>query len=139
MRQHPVERAPGSSVVVLQIGADPQVLECGEAGEQAPPLGHQRNAEADPLLRRNPGDVAAKQRDASRGGAVETGDRPQQRGLARAVGANQRHDLAFGDREARLPQHLDVAVAHIEPFDRKHGHAFAPAAAWCRRAKRSPR
>ena len=45
-----------------------------------------------------------------------TGDGAEQRGLAGAVGAEQRHDLALFDFEVDAEQHLHGAVGHVDVF-----------------------
>jgi hypothetical protein len=46
--------------------------------------------------------------------------RAQERGLARAVGADDRHHLALGDVERHAEQRLEVAVERVEVADRDH-------------------
>jgi hypothetical protein len=51
----------------------------------------------------------------------EAGDGPEQRGLARPVGAQQGDDLAFGHVEGHTPEHEDDVVVHdLEVADGEH-------------------
>ena len=47
-------------------------------------------------------------------GPVEPGDQVQQRGLARAAGAHQAEELAFGHVERQLLEHVDPLAAAAE-------------------------
>ena len=74
------------------------------AREDAPALGRLADAERDSLVRGHAGDVATVERDR---GPADTGRTPEivfeRRGLAGAVGADERDDLALVDRERQSP------------------------------------
>ena len=53
------------------------------------------------------------------------GDRREQRRLAGAVGADQRHHLALVHRQRDVAHGLEQAVAHLERLDLKQAHAAA--------------
>ena len=58
----------------------------------------------------------------------DTGDRPQQRGLARAVGPEDGNDLALTDVDGDVVEYLDRSVAtrgHRRPQPQTHGRAAA--------------
>ena len=105
--------------------AEPQVLLDRQIGEDAPSLGHERDAAARNVLGlathdRRPGepDVAAARRD-------EAHDRVQRRRLAGAVRPDQPDDLAATDVEREVAHGGDAAVGDVEARDREHrlGHA----------------
>ena len=54
------------------------------------------------------------------------GQRPDQRRLARAIGADNGDDRALFDVERHAVERLDVAVKHVEVFDLQHQTASAP-------------
>src|SRR6185295_17104966 len=64
-----------------------QVLDHRHAGEQPPALGRLRDAQADDLVRRPPGDVLAAEGDRPLARLVEPVDRAERRRLARPVRA----------------------------------------------------
>ena len=68
-------------------------------------------------------DVGAVEDDRAGRGDVRAGDRPQERRLAGAVGADQRDDLGLIDGERHFAHRLQQAVAHVEPFDPDEAHA----------------
>ena len=51
----------------------------------------------------------------------EAGDRPEGRGLAGAVRADQRDELALADRQGDALEGPDVAVADVDVVELKHG------------------
>ena len=71
------------------------------------------------------GEVGVAEQDAAAGRQMRAGDRPQQRRLAGAVGADQRQRLAALDAEADVAHRLQQAVPDVEPLDREHAH-FGP-------------
>src|SRR5690606_35856034 len=104
------------------VGAGEQVLLDGERAEQPPPLRHQRDARRDPPVRGEAGDVAAGEVNGPRGGGVEPGQGPQQRGLARAVGPDDRQHLAALHLEAEPVHGAQQAVVDGEAADRQQRH-----------------
>ena len=62
-----------------------------------------------------------------RDGPMHPGDGADQRGLARAVGADDGDDLALGDLERDAVERLRVAVEEVEIADGQH-HGRAAAA-----------
>ena len=88
---------------------------------------------ADDLVRRRHRDVAPLEADAALAGAVEPVDRAKRRRLARAVGADQRHDLACADPERDALERVDRAVVEVDVVQledvaggRLGAHAAAP-------------
>ena len=54
-------------------------------------------------------------------GVVEPGHGPQQGALAGAVGPEQRHDVAFGDLQVHVEEHLLVPVEEVHVVDLQGG------------------
>src|SRR5271157_1861437 len=75
-----------------------------------------RNSEGDQHLGRMASDVDALKVDAARARPHESRDRPKERRLARAVRADQRHNLGGADLEANAAQSPNRAVAHLKPL-----------------------
>jgi hypothetical protein len=87
----------------------------GEVLEHAPALHHQRDPALHALGRAEPGDLGAVEPDrAARDRAALAGqqarDRLERGRLAGAVRAEQRDDLARGDRERQAAQHEERPV-----------------------------
>jgi hypothetical protein len=59
---------------------------------------------------------------------LDAGDGADQRTLARAVGADDGHDLALGDLERHAGQRLGVAVEEVEVLDLEKGAHHAGSA-----------
>ena len=91
------------------------------------------------------GHVLVADQDGAGGGQLEPGQHPQDRRLAAAGGAEQRHQGSRADGERDVVDGDDVAVAlgHLPEFDRCGFHLLSPT--WCgirrrcRRARRCPR
>ena len=88
---------------------DLHVLEHGQAREDVGALEGARQAEPADRVRRPPGDVAAAEIDAAGVRDQVPGDHVEQRGLARAVGADDRRDLAGLHTQAHSAQGLEAA------------------------------
>src|SRR5690606_26053548 len=73
-------------------------------------------------------DDAAADEDRARGGRLEPGNEPQQRGLARAAPAHQPHDLARLDPQRdvaqRVPVRAGVALGQPTEFEGAQGRAL---------------
>ena len=63
------------------------------------------------------GDVLALDHDPARVDGLEPVDAPQQRGLARARGADQAHDLVLGDDQVDPAQHLERPERLVQALD----------------------
>ena len=62
----------------------------------------------------------AGEADPAGGRRQDADQRPEQRGLAHAVVAEDADEAALGDREADPGQHRDRAVAGVQVFDLEH-------------------
>jgi hypothetical protein len=62
----------------------------------------------------------------ARGRSLETGDRPQQRGFAAAVGADAGERLSLFDLERDLEEGLEVAVEDVDLLELEHAHIGVP-------------
>ena len=73
-------------------------------------------------------------------GVRKPGDEPEERGLAAAARAEQRHELAVADLEAQVAHGRHARrTASITPLDRDAGHASAPSRISAPRPRRSRR
>ena len=86
-----------------------EVLRHRELAEEERGLVGAAQAHADALVGRQRGDVLAEEAHGARGGREVAGDGVEQRGLAGAVGADQRAALARGDRERDVLDRLERA------------------------------
>ena len=98
LRQAPVEHAAEHARAHAHVAAEHEVVEHGQAAEQRDVLERARHAERGDRARALAGDVAALERDAAGVGLVEAGDHVEQRGLARAVRADDGEDAAPWER-----------------------------------------
>ena len=71
------------------------------------------------LARRNAGDVAPAKAHLAGIDRQQTRERAQKRGLAGAVGPEQRHNLTGRDRHIDAMQHADLAVAGLQRAHRE--------------------
>ena len=71
-------------------------------------------------------DAGVPQHDAAPRRAKHAGDGADERGLAGAVGADDRHDGALRHFERNAVERPDVAVGHFEVLDGEHYTASAP-------------
>ena len=108
--EQPVDalQIPGSGPGV--VGADDQVLLDGERREETASLGHERHPRGQPPFRRLAGDLRPVQEDRALGRLVQTGQRAQQRRLARAVRADDRVHLAGVDAQAHAGDRTELTV-----------------------------
>ena len=104
-----------------RVAADQEILADGELGKDLPRLGHVRDAARDDGVRRRARDVGAPIQDAATSRTYQPGDRPQGRALSRAVGAEQRHDLAVADGEGDVLQRAALAVRDVNGFELEKG------------------
>ena len=93
------------------VAPDHHVLERRQIGEQADVLEGARDAGGGDLVRLEPGERAAVERERARVGRVDPGQHVEQRRLAGAVRADQAVDLARRDGERHLVQRLHAAEA----------------------------
>ncbi len=91
-----------------------EVLGDGEPAEHARPAGELDDAEVGDLVGRRVRDVAAVEHHGTAIGFDDATDRLEQRALAGAVRAEQRHDLAFAQVEVDAADDRAAAVAGLE-------------------------
>jgi hypothetical protein len=109
-----------------------EVLLDGHLGEDPPALHDLRDAALHHVGRVRAGQVALRDVDAALGDLAAVGDeqardRPQQRGLAGPVRAEQRHDRTVGNLQGQAPQDQHhVVVDNLEVVDRQDRHRRAP-------------
>jgi hypothetical protein len=102
----------------LVEAAEQQVVFHRHLAEQLAPLGHQRHAARHHGLHAGARDALAVQRQLAVG-RQQAHRRAQQRGLAGAVGADDRDDLALFHMQAHAVHRLDGAVGDAEVFQLK--------------------
>ena len=109
-------------------------------GKVPSPPGHLGDAERRDLVRRRVGDVAAVQDHRTEVGLGDARDRAQQGRLARAVGPQQREDLALGHLQVDVEQHLHRPVADLQVLDDQQLRAAVVPVDECLRAgqRRTP-
>jgi hypothetical protein len=106
------------------VAPSKQVVLDALLGEQPPALGRQRQPLAHDGIGRQAGDVLAGKADAALGDRGDAGDGVERRGLARTVGAEQRHDRTLRHFERDVGHADQVAVLDLEMLDlEQRGHA----------------
>src|SRR6185436_17670441 len=116
-------------LVLPQIRPEVEVVRDGEVREDAASFGDVRNAARGDDVRLHAGDVLPVERHAAPARLQQAGDRAQRRGLARAVRADERDDLALLHLEVDAVQRRNGSVADFEIMDRqKCGHRSAVSA-----------
>ena len=113
---HPRHVAVHVAQIAARVRPHHEVVEHDHSREEPPSLGRLAYAEAHDLVRLRIRDVAAVEHDAAAGRVHEAGDRAQRRGLPRAVGADERDDLARRNGERHAAQGLHAAVEDVDPI-----------------------
>ena len=136
-------RDPGLAVRGVARQAERDVARHAEMGEEGVIL--EDHADPAPLGWNPPaagsgGVVDAVPADLDRPGMgpLEPGDDPQRRRLAAAAGSEQGQKLAALDVEIDAAEHLDVAVALLEPAHAQGGHRSIAAGRFGPRGARAP-
>ena len=106
----------------LLVGADDEVLLDAERGEEPPPLRHHRDSEIDDRRRGQRADGPAVEADGVGRVPYDAGDGAEQRRLAGAVGADDRHRLARLEHHVDAEQRLEIAVAGRQAPGLEEGH-----------------
>src|SRR5262245_38906909 len=97
------------------------VLDRRQLVEEARMLERPADAEPRPLVRPAPADIGPKEPDASRGRAHGPGDEMEERGLAGAVGPDQRVPRSLLDRERHRVHRAQLAVPAPDVGQLEHG------------------
>src|ERR1700694_5714044 len=100
------------------------VVEERELVKEVHDLEAPRDAGLDPAVHRQRGDVLAAEHDAPAVGMEEPADQVHHARLARAVGANQRQDLAFLDLEVDLVDGVGLAEGLAQLLGLEEVHAW---------------
>ena len=104
-------------------GAHQQIVAHRHERKHAPPLGNHGDAHAHDRLGSQAVDALAVERDAALPDASEAGDRAQDRGLAGAVGADQRDGLPLPQLDRDAFQRIDVIVVELDVAEsEQRGH-----------------
>jgi len=106
--------------VAATLGADLDVFERGHRAEQADVLERAAEAGGGAQMWRLVGDVGAVEYDPARSRLVETGEHVQRRGLAGAVGSDQRMHAAAPHRHVDAVDRFQAAEIFREPGDLEH-------------------
>src|SRR5688572_4720017 len=103
--------------------ADHHVLKNGEIGEEADVLESARNTGRSHMVRLEPGKLASGEAERTGVGGVDAGEDVEERGLARAIRADQAVDLACGNGKRDLVQSLNAAEALGRALDEQKAQA----------------
>ncbi len=109
--------------IVARVGSHREVLLDGELGEDATALGHEREAAARDLVHAAADEVLARVHDAPHARGNEPRDRLKRRRLARAVGADEAHQLTRLDGDVDALHGADTAVGDLQSLEGKQHHA----------------
>ena len=110
----------GAVVLADHPGAEPEVLVHREGREDAAPARHEREALPGDRLRLLAGDRRAVEPDRAAADLDQPAGALEQRRLAGAVGAEQRHDLALVHLEVDAEEDLHRAVGDLDLLARQH-------------------
>jgi hypothetical protein len=103
-----------------------EILADLEMGEDLAALGDVSDSRVEDLVRCVSGDVAVLETHRAFAGRRQAHDRAQGRRLARAVATEQHGDLARGDGEGDVAQHVALAVKGLEGLDGEQRHSAPP-------------
>ncbi len=107
-----------------RVPAGEQVVEHGHVAEQFAVLERARQAHSRDLVRRPPADVFAAKADRSLA-AVDAADAVERAGLAGAVGADQREQLAGPHAERHIVEHREPAEAQRQACNLQLSHTIS--------------
>jgi hypothetical protein len=117
----------GQAVLPAAAGLEGEVLSHRQRGEHAAALRDVAHAPAGQLVGTVAGDVDSVERHRPGGRAEQARRHPQQRGLARAVGAEEGHDRGVGHGERHAPQHGGLGVTGDDVVEAEHQTASSTA------------
>ena len=104
----------------LHVGAKLQILAHGHGREHLAALGHQSAAQGRDGLGRVAADILLVEKDLAGLAAQKPRNGLEQCGLARAIGADDGHDLTGRNVDRHPVQDLEVPVAGLQAADPKH-------------------
>src|SRR5262245_7158543 len=105
------------ALVRAHVGAHLEVLEHGQLREELAALGDVRDPAAHDRLARQPVDALPAKADRAARDRYQPGDALEGRGLAGAVGAEERDDGALVYLEGHALEGLDAAVERLDPVE----------------------
>lgn len=109
-----------------QVGPHPQVFVDGQVGKDHPSLRGLRDPAGDDPVGWEADDVPIPEDDLPGGRLEESGDRAEGGGFPRAVCADERHDLAFGDAERDFVEGADRPVGNRKVPNFEDWRAHSP-------------
>src|SRR6266446_3538515 len=108
------QREEAARLALAREDGQAHVVEQGQLVEEVDDLEAARDARLDPALHGLRGDVLTAEEDPTTVGGQEAADQVDQARLARAVGADQRQDLALADGEVDLVDGVRVAEVLLQ-------------------------
>jgi hypothetical protein len=121
-REHPLQ-VLGDAAVAPEECAHHEILADAEAIEDPAALGHVADTATDDVVGRGAGEHAILEVDRALAGDQQSGDRLERGGLAGAVVAEQRDDLAAAHLQRDPLQGADLAVVDVEAVKAQHWHS----------------
>ena len=115
-----IELLPGPPPA--HLGRDEDVVAHGEGVEDLEPLEGAADAVARADVRLRVRDVLAVDEHLTRAGVLQAGDHVEERGLAGAVGTDQRGDVPGPHVDRHVVEHLQPAEAHRDVADLEQRH-----------------
>ena len=107
-------------LIPQDVSAHAEVFLHAHAGEYVPALRHMGKAQADDGVGGDLLEVLSVQRHGAGGRRQQAGDGVERRGLSRAVGSDEGHQLPVAHREGDALQGMDCAVMDVQVFDFQH-------------------
>jgi hypothetical protein len=120
-RREVVER--GIHLGLADHAVQPEVLGHRQAEEDSAVVRDVRQAESRPRGRGDAREILAAQADRAAGGLQQPGNRPQRGGLAGAVGAEKRHDLATAHGQRQVAHDRRTVIGDAQPVEFENGIA----------------
>ena len=106
--------------ILFDVSAHFQIFLNRHLLENPPSFRDVRQTGTQKLIGFHMGDILIAEVDGAAAGMHQAGNRLQDGGLARAVCADQRHDLALADFKGHALHRVDSAVIHVHVFNFQH-------------------
>ena len=120
-REDPLDALADMAARMRQQTADLEVVVHAQRRKDLPPLGHLADAEITDPVAVESGDFPPLEADGARTRFQDSGQCTDQRGLAGAIGTDERDDLVGGHFEAHAIERLRIAIEHGQFAYRQHG------------------